>query len=253
MPALAIAYFLTTFMFSSLSAHTVAFVSTFLDAGASLGAHPQILTAFLAYFGALGGCMVNIEQTPFSSPPRGFSYYMMLYWTNLLLDKLLNRKCCDVLCTWLCIKVKVVYRWDQNGRLLLDCVLHHRVRLVETSRLAMMIQYYTSFPYSLFLLFIPITFYTVPLLDSNKLTGPFDHEHQRSSTFQTPHWSPFWLDLRLSFSSFPSPLPPFINALTPSRSTSSTLQGKYSFYHYLIIPSTSILISSEAGALHDFP
>ncbi|SAM09401.1 hypothetical protein [Absidia glauca] len=61
MPALAIAYFLTTFMFSSLSAHTVAFVSTFLDAGASLGAHPQILTAFLAYFGALGGCMTNFS------------------------------------------------------------------------------------------------------------------------------------------------------------------------------------------------
>jgi hypothetical protein len=34
----------------------------------------------------------------------------------------------------------VVYRWVQNGTLLLDCVLHHRVRLVETSRLAMMIQ-----------------------------------------------------------------------------------------------------------------
>ncbi|ORZ10537.1 Sodium/sulfate symporter [Absidia repens] len=61
MPSLAIAYFLTTFMFSSLSAHTVAFVSTFLDAGASLGAHPQILTAFLAYFGALGGCMTNFS------------------------------------------------------------------------------------------------------------------------------------------------------------------------------------------------
>lgn len=57
-PALAIAYFLTTFMFSSLSAHTVAFAATFLDAGHALGANPMTLTCLLAYFGALGGCMV---------------------------------------------------------------------------------------------------------------------------------------------------------------------------------------------------
>ncbi|OAC98452.1 hypothetical protein MUCCIDRAFT_119419, partial [Mucor lusitanicus CBS 277.49] len=60
-PALAVAYFLTTFMFSSLSAHTVAFVATFLDAGHSLGANPMILTCLLAYFGALGGCMTNFS------------------------------------------------------------------------------------------------------------------------------------------------------------------------------------------------
>ncbi|ORX60323.1 hypothetical protein DM01DRAFT_1157731 [Hesseltinella vesiculosa] len=60
-PALALAYFLTTFMFSSLSAHTVAFVATFLEAAKSLGAHAQLLTAFLAYFGALGGCMTNFS------------------------------------------------------------------------------------------------------------------------------------------------------------------------------------------------
>lgn len=60
-PALAIAYFLTTFMFSSLSAHTVAFVATFLDAGHALGANPMILTCLLAYFGALGGCMTNFS------------------------------------------------------------------------------------------------------------------------------------------------------------------------------------------------
>ncbi|GAA5814588.1 hypothetical protein MFLAVUS_008087 [Mucor flavus] len=60
-PALAISYFLTTFMFSSLSAHTVAFVGTFLDAGHALGAHPMMLTAFISYFGALGGCMTNFS------------------------------------------------------------------------------------------------------------------------------------------------------------------------------------------------
>ncbi|KAI7889449.1 Sodium/sulfate symporter [Mucor mucedo] len=60
-PALAIAYFLTTFIFSSLSAHTVAFVATFLDAGHALGANPMILTCLLAYFGALGGCMTNFS------------------------------------------------------------------------------------------------------------------------------------------------------------------------------------------------
>lgn len=60
-PSLAIAYFLTTFMFSSLSAHTVAFVGTFLDAGHVLGAQPMLLTAFISYFGALGGCMTNFS------------------------------------------------------------------------------------------------------------------------------------------------------------------------------------------------
>jgi DASS family divalent anion:Na+ symporter len=58
-PALGIAYFLTTFLFSSLSAHTVAFVGTFLDAGHALGANPMILTCLLGYFGALGGSMVR--------------------------------------------------------------------------------------------------------------------------------------------------------------------------------------------------
>lgn len=57
-PFLAIAYFLTTFMFSSLSAHIVAFVATFLDAGHALGANPMLLTVLLAYFGTLSGCMV---------------------------------------------------------------------------------------------------------------------------------------------------------------------------------------------------
>ncbi|KAG2218615.1 hypothetical protein INT45_009747 [Circinella minor] len=60
-PALAVAYFLTTFMFSSLSAHTVAFVGTFLDAGSALGANPLTLTLLLSYFGALGGCMTNFS------------------------------------------------------------------------------------------------------------------------------------------------------------------------------------------------
>ncbi|KAI8377262.1 Sodium/sulfate symporter [Blakeslea trispora] len=60
-PALSIAYFFTTFMFSSLSAHTVAFVATFLDAGHALGANPMTLTCLLAYFGALGGCMTNFS------------------------------------------------------------------------------------------------------------------------------------------------------------------------------------------------
>ncbi|KAI8074293.1 Sodium/sulfate symporter [Gilbertella persicaria] len=60
-PALSIAYFLTTFMFSSLSAHTVAFVATFLDASHALGANPMIMTCLLAYFGALGGCMTNFS------------------------------------------------------------------------------------------------------------------------------------------------------------------------------------------------
>lgn len=62
-PALSIAYFLTTFLFSSLSAHTVAFVGTFLDAGHALGVGPMILTCLLAYFSSLGGCMVKKKNT----------------------------------------------------------------------------------------------------------------------------------------------------------------------------------------------
>ncbi|CAO3630072.1 unnamed protein product [Cunninghamella blakesleeana] len=60
-PCLAAAYFLTTFLFSSLSAHTVAFISTFLEAGKVLGANPLVLTALLSYFGALGGCFTNFS------------------------------------------------------------------------------------------------------------------------------------------------------------------------------------------------
>lgn len=69
-PFLATAYFLTTFMFSSLSAHIVAFVGTFLDAGNALGAQPMLLTALLAYFGALSGCMVR--SPPWMSGANAF-------------------------------------------------------------------------------------------------------------------------------------------------------------------------------------
>ncbi|KAI9282368.1 Sodium/sulfate symporter [Sporodiniella umbellata] len=60
-PSIGIAYFLTTFLFSSLSAHTVAFVGTFLEAGHALGANSKMLTCLLAYFGALGGCMTHFS------------------------------------------------------------------------------------------------------------------------------------------------------------------------------------------------
>ncbi|KAI9029751.1 Sodium/sulfate symporter [Phycomyces nitens] len=94
--ALSSAYFLTTFMFSSLSAHTVAFVGTFLDAGHALGASPMVLTALMAYFGALGGCMTNFSTgmatmyytLGYVSRPRWFiigftlaGFYMLVYFT----------------------------------------------------------------------------------------------------------------------------------------------------------------------------
>ncbi|ORX43860.1 hypothetical protein DM01DRAFT_1340616 [Hesseltinella vesiculosa] len=60
-PCLAAAYFFTTFLFSSLSAHTVAFIGTFMEAGQALGAKPMVLVLLLAYFGALGGCMTNFS------------------------------------------------------------------------------------------------------------------------------------------------------------------------------------------------
>ncbi|KAI8968256.1 Sodium:sulfate symporter transmembrane region-domain-containing protein [Mycotypha africana] len=96
-PALAIAYFLTTFLFSSLSAHTVAFAATFLDAGQALNVtHPKILTGLLAYFGALGGCMTNFSTgsvamyfaTGYTSRPKWFLIggmlaivYLFVYFT----------------------------------------------------------------------------------------------------------------------------------------------------------------------------
>lgn len=48
-------------MFSSLSAHIVAFAGTFFDAGHMLGANPMVLTAMIAYFGSLSGCMTNFS------------------------------------------------------------------------------------------------------------------------------------------------------------------------------------------------
>lgn len=83
-PCLALAYFFTTFMFSSLSAHTVAFVSTFLEVGHTLNGNPMVLTALLGYFGALGGCMVTKER-------RRVTLGDCILTSFFPLDQLLNR------------------------------------------------------------------------------------------------------------------------------------------------------------------
>ncbi|CEG84949.1 hypothetical protein RMATCC62417_18690 [Rhizopus microsporus] len=83
-------------MFSSLSAHIVAFAGTFFDAGHMLGANPMILTAIIAYFGSLSGCMTNFSTgmaamyyaTGYVSRPRWFMigfqvaiFYLFVYFT----------------------------------------------------------------------------------------------------------------------------------------------------------------------------
>ncbi|KAI7867786.1 Sodium/sulfate symporter [Spinellus fusiger] len=87
-PSLAIAYFLTSFMFSSLSTHIVAFVGTFLDAGHALGVSPMVFIGLLAYFGALGGLSTMYYSLGYVSRPKWFTvgftlalFYLLVYFT----------------------------------------------------------------------------------------------------------------------------------------------------------------------------
>lgn len=120
-PFLAIAYFLTTFMFSSLSAHIVAFVATFLDAGHALGANPMLLTVLLAYFGTLSGCMVCF----FDAVSPCICMYLYIYSMSILfLDQLFDWYGCHVLCFRLCVSLKMVY-YRLSARLVLHCDLFY--------------------------------------------------------------------------------------------------------------------------------
>ncbi|RUP47135.1 Sodium:sulfate symporter transmembrane region-domain-containing protein [Jimgerdemannia flammicorona] len=56
---LSLAYFFSTFLFSSLTAHIVAFVGPFLEAGKALNVPGMLLVGLLGYFSSLGGCMVS--------------------------------------------------------------------------------------------------------------------------------------------------------------------------------------------------
>ncbi|KAL1925042.1 uncharacterized protein VTP21DRAFT_4696 [Calcarisporiella thermophila] len=59
--ALGIIYFFSTFFFSSLTAHILAFATPFLEAGKKLGSPPMVVIAMIGYFSALGGCMTNFS------------------------------------------------------------------------------------------------------------------------------------------------------------------------------------------------
>ncbi|KAI8893217.1 Sodium/sulfate symporter [Globomyces pollinis-pini] len=59
---LAFFYFITMFMFSSITGHAVALVGPFLAAGQSIGCSPWLMTAILGYFSSLSACL-----TPFST------------------------------------------------------------------------------------------------------------------------------------------------------------------------------------------
>lgn len=57
--ALSMIYFFSMYMFSSATGHIVALAGPFLEAGATLKCPPFLITALLAYFGALCCCMTS--------------------------------------------------------------------------------------------------------------------------------------------------------------------------------------------------
>lgn len=78
---LALVYFLSMYMFSSLTGHIVALVGPFFAAGKDLKCPPLLLIAFMAYFSTLCGCMTNYSSGPivlcysqgYISRPRWFA------------------------------------------------------------------------------------------------------------------------------------------------------------------------------------
>ncbi|KAJ3289938.1 hypothetical protein HDU76_007454, partial [Blyttiomyces sp. JEL0837] len=59
---LAVTYFFSMYMFSSLTGHAVALVGPFMETGKDLGVPPIAYTAMLAYFSALSGCLTNYSS-----------------------------------------------------------------------------------------------------------------------------------------------------------------------------------------------
>ncbi|KAI9361627.1 Sodium/sulfate symporter [Zopfochytrium polystomum] len=57
-------YFFSMYFFSSLTGHIVAFVGPLMEAGKSLEVPPFLLTALLAYFSSLSGCLTNYSSGP---------------------------------------------------------------------------------------------------------------------------------------------------------------------------------------------
>jgi divalent anion:Na+ symporter, DASS family len=69
-PTLPILYFVTSFMFSSLSTHIVALNVTFMEAAKHLNVNPMLIVPCIAYFSSLGGCMVSLARHYFSLQKR---------------------------------------------------------------------------------------------------------------------------------------------------------------------------------------
>ena len=61
---LGLIYFYSMYMFSSLTGHIVSFVHPFLSAGKHLNGPPLVVTAILAYFSTLCGCLTNFSSGP---------------------------------------------------------------------------------------------------------------------------------------------------------------------------------------------
>lgn len=57
-------YFYSMYIFSSLTAHIVAFVGPFMEAGKSLNGPPFLVTGLLCYFSTLCGCLTNFSSGP---------------------------------------------------------------------------------------------------------------------------------------------------------------------------------------------
>ncbi|RKO91390.1 Sodium/sulfate symporter [Blyttiomyces helicus] len=61
---LGLLYFFSMYIFSSITAHIVAFVGPFMEAAKVLGCPPYLVTAILAYFSATSACLTNFSSGP---------------------------------------------------------------------------------------------------------------------------------------------------------------------------------------------
>jgi DASS family divalent anion:Na+ symporter len=55
-------YFLLMYIFSSMTAHVIAFAGPFLNAAKALGCPPQLTVAMIAYSTSLCGCLTNYSS-----------------------------------------------------------------------------------------------------------------------------------------------------------------------------------------------
>ena len=61
---LSLIYFYSMYLFSSLTGHIVALAGPFMDAARQLGTPARLITAQLAYYSTLCGCLTNYSSGP---------------------------------------------------------------------------------------------------------------------------------------------------------------------------------------------